>query len=253
MKPEPSLLIIASMPDELDLAQLPLRDEASAEISVNRAKFKDMEMAEVIVDAMPFLLTRLTAAETGQQIAAMNDATISRDRPSATESAIGVALGDNLTSARHLTEVNRRLLLLGKWIGEGLKASGAAWMPSRRLVPFADYDKIVCRYMADGAFPVSFLTSFSEVQRGEFRSRGLRYFSGQEIRLTAPADYSPSVVIERLGRIIEDLTSRGKIDRPARADGIIPGETLIYNPSDDLGHVDIDLRNDSFNTDPAKI
>jgi hypothetical protein len=189
MNPEPPLLIIAPLTDGFDLAQLPWCEAARERISVNHAKFKNMAMVEVIVDAMPFLLSRLTAAETSQRFAVAKDQASFRNLPSPAESAIGIELGDNLTSARHLPDINRRLLLLGQWIGESLKASAAAWMPSRQVANIANYDEIVRQYLAGDRFPALFQTAFKEVRHCYFVTTGLHYFVGQEIRLTVPPDY----------------------------------------------------------------
>lgn len=253
MNPEPPLLIIARLANAFDLAQLPWCEAARERISVNHAKFKNLEMLEVIVDAMPFVLSRLTAAETSQRFAAARDQAPFRDLPSPGDSAIGIELGDNLTSARHLLEINRRLLLLGQWIGESLKASAAAWMPSRQVANIANYDQMVRQYLAGSPFPTLFQTSFSEVRRGYFVTTGLHYFAGQEIRLKAPPDYRLADVTDRLVRIIADIVTNGKIDRPTRSEGMVHGERLIYSPSNDLGHVDIAIRKDLVDTDPAKI
>ena len=60
-------------------------------------------------------------------------------------------------------------------------------------------------------------------------------------------------VANRLVRIIDDFASHGKIDAPARAKGMIEGETLIFSPSDDLAHVDITIENCTVNVDQLKI
>ena len=253
MIPEPPLLIIAPMADDLDLAALPWCETAAENISVNHAKFKNLEMVEVIVDAMPFILSRLTAAETSQQFTAEKCEPLFCDLPSSEESAIRIAIGDNLASAKHLPEVNRRLLLLGNWIGDSLAATAAAWMPSRTLTNFTYYAKTVGEYLTDGPFPSLFQISFSADRNGHFVTSGLHYFAGQEIRLTVAAGYSHAEVTERLVRIIEAIATHGKIEGPARSRGMVPGESLIYSPSNDLGHVDIAIRNELFDVDPAKI
>jgi hypothetical protein len=253
MNPEPALLIIAPLTDDFDLAQMLWCEAARERISVNHAKFKNLEMVEVIVDAMPFLLSRLTASETSQKFATTKYPAPFRDLPSPGDSAIGIDLGDNLTSARHLPDINRRLLLLGQWIGGSLKASAAAWMPSRQVANIADYNEIVRQYLAGGPFPTLFQTSFSEVRHGYFVTTGLHYFAGQEIRLTAPPYERLDDVTERLVPIIADIATNGKIDRPARSEGVVEGEILIYSPSNDLGHVDIAIQNDLVDADAAKI
>ncbi|MGB5725337.1 MAG: hypothetical protein WBM39_13085 [Parasphingorhabdus sp.] len=253
MNPEPPLLIIASIADDLDLAHLPWSEPARARVSFNSAKFKELEIVEVIVDGMPFLLSRLSTAETAQKFSEQKFEQLFCGAPSSNDSAIGVGPRDMLISARHLPEVNHRLLLLGKWIGESLAASAAAWVPSGRLASFSYFEETVAEYLAGGPFPSLFQTSFAEIEKGLFVTRGLNYFTGQEVRLTAPSGYSVSDVAKRLVRIITDIATRGKIESPAQAQGIVDGETLNFLPSDDLAHLDITITNRAIKTPPASI
>jgi len=85
----------------------------------------------------------------------MKDQWLSPDTLSPTDSAIGVALTGNLTGARHLPQVNQRLLLLGKWIGESLDANAAAWMPSQTILSFVNFREAVEKYPAGGPMPFS--------------------------------------------------------------------------------------------------
>ncbi len=248
MNPDPPLLIIAPVADDSHLADAPWSDAARERISVNHTKFNELEMLEVIVDGMSFLLSRLTAAETGQRFAADRFEYLFSGPPSAEESAIGVAPRDILASARHLPEINHRMLMLGQWIGESLSATAAAWMPSRRLVSFAYFDETVREYLAGGPFPTLLQTSFSEVHTGCFETSGLHYFTGQEIRLTVPSDYSVCDAARRLVRIINDVTTHGRINSPAQTKGLVEGETLVFSPSDDLAYLDITISNQPIHT-----
>lgn len=253
MNSEPPLLIIASLAGDFNLAHLPWPEAASGKITVNDAKFNELDMLEVILDGMPFLLSHYTADETAQRFAAQKFDPLFTGLPTPDESSIGVAPRDILTSAKHLPEINHRILLLGKWIGEAVDATAAAWTPSRRITNFLYFDETVGIYFDGGPFPALFQTSFSEVREGYYITRGLHYFAGQEIRLTAPPDYTSADVADRLVRIIDDFASHGKIDEPARANGMIEGETLIFSPSDDLAHVDISINNCAVNVDQAKM
>lgn len=243
MNHEPPLLIIASLADGFDLAHLPWSEAARERISVNSAKFDELEMLEVIVDGMPFLLSRLSAMETGQKLAEERFEQLFCGLPSTGEKAVTVAPHDSLTSGRHLPEVNHRILLLGKWIGQSLAATAAAWIPSRRIASLAYFDETVSAYLDGGPFPALFQTSFSQVRAGCFQTSGLEYFAGQEIRLTAPPDYSASDMAERLIRIIDDIATHGRIDTPARSAGMVPGETLVFSPGNNLAHLDITIHN----------
>ncbi len=150
MTPDPLLYIIASVADGFELAHFPWSDAANAKISINRAKFENLEMVEVIIDAMPFLLARLTPVETRQLVFAIDDQALAAETLSPNDSAISVAFSENLSSAKHLPEVNQRLLLLGLWIGDSLDASAAVWMPSRTIMRFANFRGTMAKYPDQG-------------------------------------------------------------------------------------------------------
>jgi len=242
---QPPLLIIAPLADDFDLAQLPWCDAAREKVSVNHAKFTNLEMVEVIVDAMPFLLTRLTAEETSAKLAAGAIDQPAGDLAVSGESAIGVAPGSNLVCARHLPEIHGRLLLLGRWIGKSLDATAAAWMPAGKLGGFAGFDDMVDQYLAEGRFPSPFHISFSQAGNDSFLTRGLRYFTGQEIRLTVPSNYERAEISERMEQIIAEVAAHGRIDGPFRSECPVRGETLIHTPGDNPEQVDILIRRDA--------
>ena len=243
MNPDPLLLIIAPIANGVDWQDL-LRSKAPHEkILINNAKFNQLEMLEVIVDAMPFLLSRVTASETPQHGVADKFDRLFAAPPTAADSAIGIAPGDMLSSAVHLPEINHRMLMLGKWIGTSLDATSAAWVPSRTLASFTYFAETVDEYLNGGPLPILFQIAFSEAGNGYFETRGLHYFSGQEIRLTAPPHYSVSDVAKRMVRIIDDIATHGKIDTASQAHGMIAGEKLIFAPSDDPARLDITIKN----------
>lgn len=245
MYPQPPLLILAPLADEFDLAQLPWCDAAQKTVTVNQAKFTNLDMVEVIVDAMPFLLTRLTEEETSAALTLEPSDLPIRDFPSPGLSAIGVAPGANLVCARHVPESHRRLLSLGRWIGQSLNAAVAAWMPSGKLEGFASYGDMVERYLSEGRFPVPFHIAVAKVSGGRFRTKGLSHFTGQEIRLTVPPDYGPAEISDRVEEIVTELVADGRIDGPFRSKCGVRPETLIYAPGDDPDHVEMFIRRDA--------
>ena len=253
MNPEPLLLIIAPIADGSDWQDLLRSKAASEQISINSAKFDQLEMLEVIVDGMPFLLSRFTASETRQRCETGRFERLFTDLPTANDSAIGIAPRDILSNAMHLPAINQRILMLGKWIGKSLAATSAAWVPSSRLTGFSYFAETVSEYLAGGPLPILFQIAFSDSGKGDFETRGLHYFSGQEIRLSAPADYSVSDIATRMVRIIDDIASHGKIDVPSQARGMIAGEILIFSPSNDHARLDITIENrsDDFHQVPT--
>ena len=242
---QPPLLIVAPLADDLDLARLLWCDAARGNVTVNRAKFKNLDMVEVIVDAMPFLLTRLTEEETSGKLSAGTCNLPFGDQPFSGGSAIGIAPGANLACASHVPETHRRLLLLGRSIGQGLEATAAAWMPARTLGSFAWFVDTVDQYLADDRFPYPLHFAVSQVSSDQFLTRGLRYFTGQEIRLTIPPDYGLAAISERMEEIIAEVIAHGRIDGPSRSECPARGETLIYTPSESPERVDILIRRDA--------
>lgn len=243
---EPALLIVAPMMNGFDLAHFPWSREAGGRLVVNGAKFDDLDMLEVIVDGMQFLLSRLSAEESRRKFADENFGPLSGDLPYPDGSAIGIGPRDIVTSARHLPEINCRLLMLGQWIGTSLAATAAAWAPSGTLVHFADYDQAVRNYLAGGPFPPDFQICFSEERKGRFITRGLAYFAGREIRLSVGADYEASDVAEQLARIIDDIVTHGKIDIPGSPRTSVKRHPLSGSDGDDRGYFDI-----SFESQPT--
>ena len=147
MNPEPALLVIAPLAEGFDLTHFPWSQAATERISVNSAKFSELDMLEVIVDGMPFLLSRFT--------------TVAIDEISH-QSAIGVTPRGILTSGQHLPEIIHRILLLGKWIGDSLAATTVALMPSGDIVSFEYFDEVVKDYLTGKPLPSSFLGAFPD-------------------------------------------------------------------------------------------
>ena len=246
----PPLLIIAPHAYDADLADLRWCEAASGKVRVNAAKFRNLEMVEVIVDSMPFLLTPLTADETGKTLNAgtcdpLTCDPLMCDLPLSGESAIGVTPRANVASAAPIPEVHRRLLLLGQWIGQSLDATAAVWMPARRLSSFAWFDNAVSDYLARGRLPLPFHVSCSEVSAGRLATNGLRYFTGQEIGLAVPSDYRPADIEGRVADIIAHIVAYGRIDRPSRSKDPVRRETLVYTPSADMERVEVLIRRDA--------
>ena len=162
MKNEPALLIFAPIADGFDLAHLSWCEAARERILINHAKFTDLDMDEVIIDGMPFLLSRFTAEETGHRFAKENFEKLADGLSTSNDSAIGVTPGEILTSGQHLPEVIQRILILGRWIGDSLAATAVAWIPSGALVGFECFEEAVGEYLAGKPLPSKFQTASAE-------------------------------------------------------------------------------------------
>ena len=250
---EPPLLIIADIPPGFDLMQLPWPAEAAGRISINDAKFTGLEMAEIVIDGLTFCLARFASADIVHKSGTGRFEHLFCAPPSRDDSAIGIGMRDVVSSARHLPMANHRLLQLGNWIGASMSGTAAVWLPSGKIASFAYFQEVTGLYLAGGPFPGLFQTSFIEDREGVYRTTGLHYFTGQEVRLTAPSHYSHADVTNRLVRIIDDLATNGRIETPSQSRGMVESERLIFLPSEDLSLVDIIIEDDAQCAVPTMI
>lgn len=235
----PILLIMAPMPDSFRLGDLILPQDGAGPVAFNLAKFPGIEAIEAVLAGLSFTLTYHRAEEARQFFSEGKWDPIFYSPPKQPLPAIGISLSDHIISAKHDSTVNRTLLQLARIIGEALEAKSVVWQPAKLHIGFEYFAEATRQYSDGGPFPVLVQIAISESADGIFQTSGLSYFSGQEMRLSAPLDYPPNQVIKRLVRIAHDIASNGKIDTPIETEGFVPGEMLSLTPSSDLAFVDI--------------
>lgn len=237
----PPLLLIVPVADTFRLSDLILPEEITARVTLNHAKYADLDMLEAIVGGMSFTLTHHVKQDAFQNFSTQKLNHIFCNAPEQQMPAIGVALSDHIANAKHDSTVNRTFLELARIIGEALNATSVIWQPAKLHIGFEYFVEASDQYITGGPFPVLIQIAISESPKGTFHTSGLSYFSGQEMRLSAPATYPARQVIKRLVRIAHDIATNGKIDTPTEAQGFVPGETLSLNPSADHHIVDIEI------------
>ncbi|GAA0483833.1 hypothetical protein GCM10009096_27930 [Parasphingorhabdus litoris] len=236
---EPPLLIMIPETAEFRLSQLALPKELATQITLNVEKYSDLNIIEAVMGGMSFTLTQHLAQDAFRHFSAQKLDHIFCHAPECPAPAIGISLSDHMAGAKHDTTVNRNFLKLARLIGQTLDATSIVWQPARLHVGFDYFVEATSQYSEGGPFPVLVQIAISEDSKGRFQTFGLSYFSGQEVRLNAPADYPQNQVIKRLVRIAHDIATNGKIDTPTEAEGFASGETLSFTPNADQTIVDV--------------
>lgn len=140
--------------------------------------------------------------------------------------------GDHIAGANAVPIIVQTLFSLACQLGTAASATGLWWHPSQIISGFGYFCDAVDDYELGGAFPVLSTISFDFSDDGVVESNGLAWFSGQEIKLAAPA-MGKSEVMRRVVRIVHDIATNGAIASEIIVDGLAPGEQIRLLPCAD--------------------
>lgn len=237
----PPLLIIGSYPKDFDLQSLLLTDSIQKFISLNEDKYTDLDRYEIIADGMTFELELFSETETATTLKQNCTTTLFSSAANPNSQSIGVWLGENLQSGKHLPSVNRSLLGIAKLLGREASATHVCWLPAQHSLDFRHFEEAVEDYLAEGPTPILFQIAISKNEKGLLKTLGLSYFSGQEITLNQPISMSDSETIKRLVRVAHDIAVNGKIDNAIVTEGLDEGEKITFKPSHDLSNLSVEI------------
>jgi len=233
------LLILADIPQPFSLTDLALSDLASDIIDLTPSQYQNLDRLRAMIGGMTFDLVRHSVQETEQSLAANGLEHIFCERPVKQLSGISIAISENIAVGKGNETINRTLLQLARHIGQSIKADSIIWQPAQLHIGFDYFVGAIEHYIAGGPFPVLVQIAISATPEGEMQTRGLSYFAGQEIRMSAPTNYAANEVVKRLVRIAHDIATNGRIEEESEQDGFIPGETLTIIPDEDGQSVEI--------------
>ena len=228
MQVNPPLLVIAALPESFNLSELEFSGNQKNQTVINQVKFQELQIVEVVLNGMAFILTHYTAEETRENFGIAQLETIFSERPKEKAASIGLTFGENLTSGKHVPAINQALLKLAAMVGESVSASHIAWLPAKQNVDFNYFLEAVDEYVAGGPMPALVQIKVEEKGNGLFVTTGLEYFSGQEIHLQAPAGFPATEAIKRMVRISHDIATNGKIDNDIDTAGMVAGEQISF-------------------------
>ncbi len=237
MQTDLPLLIMADIPQSFCLTDLILSEQAMEIIGLNPSQYHNQ--MEAVISGMTFSLIHYSTEEIDQSLPTTDLEHIFCEPTELKLSGIGIALGENIKSAKHSETINRALLQLTSYVGQSIKATAIIWRPAQLQIGFDYFAGATDHYLKGGPFPVLAQIAVSKTTEGSFLTSGLSYFSGQEATINTPTGYAPNQVIKRLVRIAHDIATNGKVEKSIETDGFIPGEILSLIPREDGQVVEI--------------
>lgn len=125
---------------------------------------------------------------------------------------VGLALGPHVRGGQGVVPVLRGLLgIAAKLSAHFAECRGACWAASGTFTSREVFIDLVEHWLGGGAFPAQLFATFSQGTEGALESRGLAYFTGQEIRIEARSTADREQAIMLGLRIVGQLAYRGPV------------------------------------------
>jgi hypothetical protein len=145
--------------------------------------------------------------------------------------AVTLQPGAHLSGGEGLLPVVRTTAALGSALAGLDGVVAVVWHPARSACAPALFRAGVDGWLAGGAFPVLALASLELGADGAFRSEGLAFLLGQELRLDSLADGDSAKAGKIAARLIHTLVEEGAVLEAAEFTGP-GGERLRAQPTD---------------------
>lgn len=204
---EQQILILADLPDSFCLKDLVVISEQDSFFVFNMQKFPDHEFVEIIVGGLTFTLSLHQPDGVQNQFLGKSAEHVFCSPHQALSPAIGISLGNNITSGKHLNAVNKAILQLAAKIGVYVNAHTVIWCPANLHVEFDFFAGSIAQYIEAGAFPVLSQIAIITLENGNIETRGLSYFSHPEIRMQVSTGFTRENAMTKLMRLIDKATS----------------------------------------------
>lgn len=144
---------------------------------------------------------------------------------------VGLALGPHLRGGQTSPPILRGLLGLARQMADRFSACrGICWAASGTVTERTVFSEFVSRWEEGSVFPAQLVTSLAAGLGGGIESRGLAYFTGQELRIE-PGAYSEEGQGALLAlRLVSQLIYRGRLE--AAEEAVAPdGSSIRLEPS----------------------
>ncbi|MEP2988795.1 MAG: hypothetical protein ABJL11_03710 [Parasphingorhabdus sp.] len=207
----------------------------------NREKYVGFDQYEIISDGMTFDLKLFSEAETQNMLQQNSVTTLFNSAAKHNSKSIGIWLGDHLKSGKHLPSINRALIRIAKLLGQSVSATHLGWLPAQQSIDFEHFEESADDYLTGGPTPILFQIAIIKSGDRTMKTRGLSYFSDQEVTLRTAPNMNESEAIKRLVRICHDITINGKIEQKIVVDGLVEGEKITLEPTSNLTNVTVSI------------
>lgn len=135
----------------------------------------------------------------------------------------------------------QRLLRLCTVVGlvaAAIEADSVGWLPANLWSSASMFGEAIVATERQGLPPIMHLVAF-EATTTTIATRGLAWFCGHELRLTAPSGYPEREALRRAARLAIDAFMHDGLAGPMTVAGIDKGEQLVIGPRVDNGSAPI--------------
>lgn len=228
----PSVADVVRLVEAGDLAVLPF--SISHQPAVNEG------WLELLAQGLAFDLAGMTPGAPEPMPGIAHRYGIAADLSDEPLAAICLRPGEHLRGAENLIPVVRAMVGIAAGLAGLPGLRGVVWHPARSAIAGAVFQRAVAVWLDGGAFPALGLTALVAEPDGGFRSEGLAFFTGQELRLEPAAGRSARDSARIAVRLIDALVGAKPVRTATHFAGP-DGERLLAEPAGDHGIVRITL------------
>jgi len=144
-------------------------------------------------------------------------------------SAVALVPSEHIAGGAALAPVVRTQLGLAATLALALPASAVCWGPAKTAMEPQYFARIVLGWLAGGAFPALGLTALVANADGSISSKGLAYFTAQEVQVEGRTGESQADTVKAAIRVIDHLVRVGRIEERREIED--DGGNMIAEPS----------------------
>lgn len=218
-----------SRPTVADIVALLDTPDRGIAASIGHRRDRDAGSMEVIVNGLAFELSGLAPADPVESTGSSHAFGFAGAIPRAGIEAIQLAVSGHVLAGMRLAPVQRGILHLAANLSLRLHPVAVIWHPASTMLEPRHFARIVYDWLAGGGFPALGLAVLVVDSDGSIASRGLEFFTGQEIRMEGRAYDAPGEAMGLATRAIDWLVRHGTLEETC----VMPGgpEILLAEPS----------------------
>lgn len=144
--------------------------------------------------------------------------------------AIVLAPGEHTAPGAAMLPIVRVMCGLGARLASLGNVKAICWAPAQSWMEPGYFKRIVASWLGGGAFPALGLTALARAPDGALESRGLTFFTGQELRVDALRGESAATTAKLAIRMIDLLVRQGRVHESHALPGP-DGKQLFVEPS----------------------
>lgn len=196
--------------------------------SISHRPQADADWVELLASGLTFDLAGLRPGDGGGPGKGVMQRYGFDDEPVVMDECVVLAPSGHITSGAGLLPVVRTMMGLAANLAMELPVRAIGWGPAETLMAPGYFCRSVLNWLGGGPFPGLGLTALHLGPEG-LKTRGLAYFTGQEMQLQSRPGEPPATTAKLATRLIDRLVQTGRVNRTLTIES--DGETLHVEPS----------------------